>query len=119
VRERDDLRRDADGFLDMDQFETADLDPAACAALREWLIGADVPTPGAERFDEWAEQALEADPETPDIADLVPSGLGKDSPGAAPDSPWEDLEADASGVTDGPEGVEYQPDDPDPDTGLT
>jgi hypothetical protein len=120
VSDRDDLRRDAEGFLDMDRFEAADLDPETYEALRETLIGAELPTPSAERFDNWVEQALEANPDAPDTTALVPGDAAADQPPTALDAPWEeDLSAGASDFADDPDGIEDGPEGDDSGDGLT
>jgi hypothetical protein len=73
---RNDLRYGVDGFLDMDQFDVTDPEQAMDAetedALRESLLGADVPTASSEQFDAWIEDALAAGTEAPDTSWLVP-----------------------------------------------
>jgi hypothetical protein len=117
---RDDLRRDTDGFLDMDQFEAAELAPETYEALRDTLIGAELPTPSAERFDDWVEHALEADPDAPDTAGLVPGETATDESPAPPDPPWdEDPSTGASDFADDPDGIDDGPAGDDPGDGLT
>jgi hypothetical protein len=106
MSERDDLRVDADGFVDMDQFDATDpeeaLDDATQARLHDILVEAPVPTPPADRFDEWVEQAVDEGPDAIDTAALVPDDAPEEDPLAAPGAdlpardtddaePWSDL----------------------------
>jgi hypothetical protein len=105
MRERDDLQRDADGFVDMDQFSDEPVDDETEALLRDLMVEAPVPSPPADRFDEWVERAVDEGSEGTDTAALVPDVAPDDDPLAAPeardtfgqgaegDAAWSELDA--------------------------
>jgi hypothetical protein len=113
MSERDDLRRDADGFLDMDQFPEEPVDDETETQLRDLMVEATVPSPSADRFDEWVERAVEEGSDATDTAALVPDDASDDDPpaaldardssgqGAEGDAAWSELDAgDDSDVDD-------------------
>lgn len=92
----DRLRFDPDGFVDMDQFG-ADDEPLAettADAVHDALMAAAVPLPSPERFEGWIAEALNAGPDGPDTAALVPDETeSAPASGAAGMEPVDDVPA--------------------------
>jgi hypothetical protein len=121
MSDRGKLRFDSDGFLDMDQFDPTDpdeaLEPAAYDALRKALLGADVPTPNADRFDDWVEQAVASGQDAHDTAALVPGDPRAEGDWAPPDVAWDDPaggDVDVVGDAGDVDGLDDVPDLDDP-----
>lgn len=114
----EELRFDADGFVDMGAFadDGTDLDPDALAELRDVLLSDPVVEPDEATWDQLLDGALEA------AADDGPFALDA-APAVADDLPGDDLAAwldtaadlDDEGAPDAPDDVEDDPLDDAPD----